>query len=165
MDFNNNSDFEKYGFTGFIPVEELWLDKSMIPKEKGVYLVIDPNYQKPDFLETGVGGFFKGKNPNVPISELRANIVHNSKVIYIGKAGSLTGKATLYSRLDQYLKFGQTKNIGHWGGRYIWQLRNSKKLIFCWKPTPNQDPREIEIQLLKEFISSFDKRPFANLTG
>ena len=165
MNFNSRRDIEKKGFSGFKTAKELRLEKNVIPKTRGVYLVIDPNYKKPKFLKTGVGGFFKGKDPNVPIRELKANIVTNSQVVYIGKAGSPTNKATLHSRLDQYLRFGQKKKVGHWGGRYIWQLRKHKELIFCWKKTPNEDPREIEKELLSLFITSFNKRPFANLTG
>ncbi len=165
MDFNDITDIEKNGFRGFKTVAELWNDKSSIPKIKGVYLVIDPNCKRTEFLTTGVGGFFKGKDPNVPISKLKLSLVPNSLVVYIGKAGSLTGQATLNSRLGQYLKFGQTKNVGHWGGRYIWQLKKYSDLIFCWKPTPNDDPREIEKQLLSQYIKIFDNRPFANLKG
>lgn len=131
MDFNNRKELEKNGFKGFITVSELWIDKSPIPKIKGVYLIIDPNFKNTDFLATGVGGFFKGKDPNVPIPELKSNLVKNSQVVYIGKAGTPTGKATLNSRLGQYLRFGQTKNVGHWGGRYIWQIKKHSDLIFC----------------------------------
>ncbi len=165
MDFNDRAEIEKNGFKGFKTVAELWKDKSCIPKIKGVYLIIDPNFKKPEFLPIGVGGFFKGKNPNVAISELNFNLVPNSQVVYIGKAGSPTGQATLHSRLGQYLRFGQTFNIGHWGGRYIWQIKKHSDLIFCWKPTPSDDPREIEKQLLGKYIKDFGKRPFANLAG
>lgn len=165
MNFNNKAEIKKNGFEGFIAVKDLWTDKSPIPKIKGVYLIIDPNYENPEFLNKGAGGFFKGKNPNVSESELKLNIVPKSQVIYIGKAGSLTGQATLHSRLGQYLRFGQTKNVGHWGGRYIWQIKRHSDLIFCWKTTPNDDPREIEKQLLNKYIKDFGKRPFANLTG
>ncbi|MFC4691282.1 hypothetical protein ACFO5T_12660 [Dokdonia genika] len=165
MNFNNRKEIEKHGFKGFKTVAELWLDKSHIPKIKGVYMVIDPNFEKTEFLTKGVGGFFKGKDPNVAVSELKFNLVPNSQVVYIGKAGSPTGIATLNSRLGQYLRFGETKNVGHWGGRYIWQIKNHSGLIFCWKPTPTDDPREIEKQLLSKYIKDFGKRPFANLTG
>lgn len=165
MNFNNIKDLKECGFIGFKTVKELWDNRSSIPKERGVYLVIDPNYKNPKFISTGVGGFFKGKNPNVSISELKSNLVPNSRVVYIGKAGSLTGKATLNSRIEQYLRIGQTKNVGHWGGRYIWQIKNHSDLIFCWKPTPNEDPREIEKQLLQKYFQQYNKRPFANLTG
>ncbi|MDC9723987.1 MAG: hypothetical protein PSN34_14610 [Urechidicola sp.] len=165
MNFNDRTEIEKNGFKGFKTVKELWNDKNPIPKTKGVYLIIDPNFKKTEFLPTGVGGFFKGKDPNVSIPELKSNLITNSQVVYIGKAGSPTGQATLNSRLGQYLRFGQTKNVGHWGGRYIWQIKKHSDLIFCWKLTPNDDPREIEKQLLSQYIKNFGNRPFANLTG
>jgi hypothetical protein len=165
MNFNDRIEIEKFGFNGFKTVSELCNNKSTIPKIKGVYLIIDPNYEKTEFLTTGVGGFFKGKDPNVALSELKMNLVPKSQVVYIGKAGGITGQATLNSRLGQYLRFGQTKNVGHWGGRYIWQIKKHSDLIFCWKPTPTDDPREIEKQLLCTYINNFGKRPFANLTG
>lgn len=165
MNFNNIDDIKKNGFTGFKTVKELWTDKSNIPKTKGVYLVINLTFKKSEFIYPGVGGFFKGKNPNVPIAELKGNHIDNSLVVYIGKAGSPKGHATLNSRLGQYLRFGETKNVGHWGGRLIWQLKNHKSLIFCWKSTPKDDPRVIEKQFLSEYIKQFGVRPFANLTG
>lgn len=165
MDFSKISKNEKSGFSGFKTVQELWKDKSCIPKIRGVYLVINPKFNNPKFIYPGVGGFFKGKNPNVPIDKLKFNLVLNSQVVYIGKAGSPTGQATLNSRLGQYLRFGQTKNVGHWGGRYIWQFKNHSDLIFCWKPTPKSDPREIEKLLLQNYINEFGRRPFANLIG
>lgn len=165
MDFNDINSIKRNGFIGFRTVHELWSDKSCIPKIKGAYLVINPTSEKVEFINPGVGGFFKGKDPNVSISVLKSNHVENSQVVYIGKAGSPTGTATLNSRLGQYLRFGETKNVGHWGGRLIWQLKNHSELIFCWKPTPNDDPREIEKQLLNEYIKQFGVRPFANLTG
>ncbi|NAY93370.1 hypothetical protein GTQ34_15780 [Muricauda sp. JGD-17] len=165
MDFNNIGDIKKNGFSGFKSATELWLDKSIIPRVKGVYLVINPAYNKTEFIYPGVGGFFKGRNPNVPVSELKSNYVDNSQVVYIGKAGSPTGNGTLNSRLGQYLRFGKTKNVGHWGGRLIWQLKNNADLIFCWKLTPKENPREVEKRLLHEYLNQFGVRPFANLTG
>ena len=165
MNFNNIEDIRRNGFTGFVTVTELWTDKSCIPRMKGVYLVIDPTFKKTEFINPGVGGFFNVKDPNVSIEELKINHVENSQVLYIGKAGSPAGQATLSSRLGQYLRFGETKNVGHWGGRLIWQLKNHRALIFCWKPTPNDDPRKIEKQLLSEYIKQFGAMPFANLVG
>jgi len=163
MDFSDFSSISKNGFTGFFTVRDLWADSSQIPKDRGVYLVLNPEHENCKFMLPGVGGFFKGKNPNVSIQELESNHAPGSIVAYIGKAGSLTGKATLQSRLRQYLKFGQGKNIGHWGGRYIWQIKNHQDLVFCWKPTPDQDPRESEKSMISEFSTMYGQRPFANL--
>ena len=165
INFNNIESIKKHGFTGFKTISELWEDRSDMPKEKGVYLVLDPNFRKTEFIVPGVGGFFKGKNPNVSLEELKQKQVPGSLTVYIGKAGSPTGNATLFSRLGQYLRFGQGKNVGHWGGRYIWQLKKHEDLIFCWKPTPNEDPREVEKELIKWYLDDFGKLPFANLVN
>jgi hypothetical protein len=111
----------------------------------------------------GTGGHFKGKDPNVPLYELKDNWVDNAIVVYIGKAGNEVSSATLQSRLRQYFWFGQGKNIGHWGGRLIWQLKNSTDLVVCWKALPNSDPRTVEADLIRQFITKYSKRPFANL--
>jgi hypothetical protein len=151
------------GLSGFETVGNLWEDSSQIPKERGVYFVLHPNHECCRFVVPGVGGFFKGKNPNVSIQELESNRVSDAPVIYIGKAGSPAGKATLRSRLRQYLKFGLGRNIGHWGGRHIWQVSNPEDLIICWKTTLDQDPREVEKGLIAEFVATHGKLPFANL--
>ena len=128
-------------------------------------MVIDPNFQDTEFIDPGVGGFFKGKDPNVSIEVLKSNVVSGAEVVYIGKAGNTAGKATLHSRIGQYLRFGQTKNVGHYGGRFIWQIKKHTELIFCWKTVENGDPREVEKSLLSDFQNQYGQRPFANLTG
>ena len=162
MNFNSIDEIKKAGFSGFKKMSELFADNSSIPQIKGVYLVLNPEYKNPEYLLTGTGGHFKGKNPNVSIDELKSNWV-DSLVVYIGKAGGEASSATLYKRLNQYLRFGQGNNVGHWGGRYIWQLKNSANLIVCWKPLSNDDPRTIEQQLIESFKKEFSERPFANL--
>lgn len=113
MDFNSTDSLRVVGFWGLESVSSLWQDRSSIPKQIGVYMVLNPDPSNPQFILPGVGGFFKGRDPNLSIDKLRGNFVKDSLVLYIGKAGSSTAKATLHSRLGQYLKFGQGKNIGH----------------------------------------------------
>ena len=162
--FNSIADLQHIGFTGFKTVHELWADYSCIPDAPGVYLVLTPK-QDPIFLTTGVGGFFKGKDPNVDEAVLKREWVSGAQVIYIGKAGGPSSGATLKKRLKQYLRFGQGKNVGHWGGRYIWQLENHADLIFCWKETGTKDPLLVEQSLIHDFQKQYRLRPFANLTG
>ena len=163
MDFNKIDDIKKAGFEGFTTMQQLFVDRSQLPTTKGVYLVLNLDKTPPAFLPVGTGGHFKGRNPNVLLDELKANWVDKTLVVYIGKAGSDASSATLKSRLKQYFGFGQGKNIGHWGGRLIWQIAASHKLVVCWKPLPNEDPRTTEAQLIKEFVKQFGQRPFANL--
>jgi hypothetical protein len=163
MTFTDVEEFKKIGFTGFKSINELFFNSSLIPDIKGVYCIFHLNDKGCDFLLEGCGGHFKKKNPNVALLELQNNWVKNTNVIYIGKAGGEGKKATLRSRLKQYLQFGQGKPVGHWGGRYIWQLKDSQDLIICWKPLGKQEPRAYEAELISEFVSKFGKRPFANL--
>ena len=150
-------------FKGFITIKELNENPNIIPDIKGVYKVILKG-SNPLFIEKGTCGRFKEREPNVPIQVLKDNWISGTDVIYIGKAGSPTGEATLRKRIKQYLKIGQGMKVGHWGGRYIWQLKDADQLQFCWCETPNEDPSEVESMLIQEFKEKHGARPFANLT-
>ena len=160
---NSIDEIKKIGFTGFQKISELKRDISVIPKEKGVYLVLYTKKEHPSFMETGTGGYFKGKNPNVAIEDIKQKWVNGAIVVYIGKAGGLNSKATLLSRIKQYLAFGQGQDIGHYGGRYIWQMKDSDNLLICWKVLADEEPREAESELISDFITRYNKMPFANL--
>ena len=127
-----------------------------IPDVPGVYMVLRDSVERPDFLVRGSGGYFKGKDPNVPLSELCANWVEGANVLYIGKAKSLR------KRISQYLRFGDGKPVGHWGGRYIWQLADAQELIFCWMPVIG-DADAVETEMICRFREHYGSRPFANL--
>lgn len=146
------------GFDGFISVKELKEDfkNGRVPKEEGVYQIIRLSSTPPTFLQKGTGGYFKGKEPNVSIDELRSNWVADEPVVYIGKASEL------YKRIRQYMQFGSGKAVGHFGGRYIWQLADSDELIICWKLA--SESRSLEAAMIAEFKNNHNgKRPFANL--
>ena len=148
---------ESAGFAGFMPVVELRDSKTeSVPDVPGVYMVLRDSGERPDFLTRGSGGYFKGKDPNVPLSELSANWVEGAKVLYIGKAKSLR------KRISQYLRFGDGKPVGHWGGRYIWQLADAQELIFCWMPVIG-DADAVETEMICRFREHYGSRPFANL--
>jgi hypothetical protein len=164
MNIDNIESLKMRGFSGFIKISELKIDSSFIPKLKGVYLILRPENSRVEIIEIGTGGFFKGKNPNVLIKELQRSWIEESKIIYIGKAGGTNSNATLQSRLIQYLNFGKGKNIGHWGGRYIWQIKDIDDYLICWKVLPEEDPRSFEIKLLETFKQKYNVLPFANLT-
>lgn len=146
------------GFDGFISVKDLKEDfkNGRVPKEEGVYQILRLSSTPPTFLQKGTGGYFKGKEPNVSIDELRSNWVVDEPVVYIGKASEL------YKRIRQYMQFGSGKAVGHFGGRYIWQLSDSDGLIVCWKCV--SESRSVEAAMIEEFKNSHNgKRPFANL--
>jgi hypothetical protein len=157
------------GFEGFKTIEELFLSFASIPKEKGVYLVLREGGKEPEFFQTGVGGHFKSKDPNIEVNRLKEKWVYGTEILYIGKAGAAysakSSSQTLNRRVSYYMKFGMGKAVGHYGGRYIWQLKDYKNLILCWKTLPEKDadPRDLEKKMLNEFYDTYGTLPFANL--
>lgn len=135
------------------------------PEEVGVYFVLLPEHTDVQFVPRGTGGFFKGKNPNVSTEELRRNFVPNTRILYIGKAGAQGKKSTLRNRIQLLSRFGQGKAVGHWGGRYLWQVAGAERLVVAWRRTPGEVPQEVECSLIGEFRRAYGKRPFANLIG
>jgi len=156
-------DFE--GFTGFQTVAHYRENMRQIPQEPGVYVLLRDTDKNPDFMVTGSGGHFKDRNPNVSLRELDENWVPGAKVVYIGKAGGSGSSATLRGRLDQLLKFGAGRKIGHWGGRLLWQLADHEELLIGWKPLTDREPATVEAEMIEEFRSHFGCRPYANLQG
>jgi hypothetical protein len=82
-------------------------------------------------------------------------------VVYIGKADVAS------RRLTQFARFGAGDKMGHWGGRYIWQLADSADLLVTWHEIAwDELAREYEKRLLARFAElNSGARPFANLTG
>jgi len=154
---------KELGFYGFYSVTRLWQNHFVIPRQKGIYVVLNPEESQRQFLVKGVGGHFKGRDPNIAIQELVDRWVDNCHLLYIGKAGGEGSSVTLQSRLRQYLNFGKGKPVGHYGGRLIWQIEYHADLLIAWKVLPDTDPRAEEKKLLTEFENYYGKLPFANI--
>jgi hypothetical protein len=154
MDFSVD-DLRGTGFTGFAPLRAL--NTSDVPATGGVYVVLRAATDPPSFTGVSTGGHFKGKNPSVPTATLISKWVNGPPTVYIGKATNLR------QRLRQYRDFGNGRTVGHWGGRYIWQLEDCDTLLVCWKPAA--EPRATESILLAEFASQYGRFPFANLSA
>lgn len=161
--YSNDSALRSTGFDGFMSVSELRVNPSCIPDEKGIYVVLNPDVVRCDFLPKGSGGYFKEKNPNVSVDTLCSKWVNDCLLLYIGQAGGNGSSATLRKRLRQLFDFGQGKPVGHYGGRYLWQVKHHPELIVAWKKTGLKDPREAEKELMSEFIRYYGRLPFANL--
>ena len=143
--------------------------KNRLPDTMGVYFVIYPYDRKDDmFMNPGTGGYFKGKDPNVPIDVLCSKWVEGADILYIGKAGGITksgrtSNATLRKRIIELLKFGCGNGIGHWGGRYLWQHKENEDFPIYWYDCNQENPVELERMLIEDFIVEYGVKPFANL--
>jgi hypothetical protein len=153
------------GFAGFQTIGQLRQRMlSDFPGSPGVYVVMRDGLDPPQFLERGTGGRFKGRDPNVAIAALEAKWVADAYVLYIGKADAgSSGARGLKKRVGDYLRFGAGAPIGHWGGRYLWQLAETPALRVAWRRS--DQPRADEQQLLRTFYQEHRKLPYANLTN
>ena len=150
---------EAEGFSGFVTFDEL-RDGGIahVPSSPGAYLVLREKDEVPTYLEESIGGWFKGKNPTVLTSVLEGKWISGCHVVYIGKAKSLK------TRLGQYTKFGAGKAIGHYGGRYIWQLADSADFVVAWKTCARDEtPAGMEAELIRRFKAEYGGLPFANI--
>lgn len=149
------------GFVGFVPL--VALQASDVPTAPGVYAVLRRTTASPVFLEASAGGRFKGKDPSAPSEVLGRKWVDGAEVLYIGKAtpGS-AGRRGLQKRLDEFRRFGAGEPVGHWGGRYVWQLADRDELLVAWNAT-HEDASVVESRMLRDFVAHYGALPFANL--
>jgi hypothetical protein len=148
------------GFQGFMPMRDLALED--VPHGPGVYAVLAAGQQIP--LVRNVGGWFKSKDPTVDLDRLASRIIPGTELLYIGKADSGSkGKRGLRSRIKELIRFGNGEPVGHWGGRYLWQLSDPFQNLIAWLPTSGVAAEEVEKRLLREFLDEHGVLPFANL--
>jgi hypothetical protein len=129
----------------------------------GVYIILRPSRDQPEFLPNSLAGHFKGRDPAVSTDHLQRAWIDGATVLYIGKAsGGVHGRRGLRKRLDEYRRHGRGDLAGHWDGRYIWQLRDSADLLVAWTVTQDEDPEDVESTLISDHIDTYGSRPFGN---
>jgi hypothetical protein len=149
------------GFKGFVPFSGL--STADVPRGPGVSVVTRADDRRPVFLDASGAGWFNDKDPTISHARLEAAWVYGGSVVYIGKAGAgVRGNRGLRVRLGEYRRHGVGDKVGHWGGRYVWQLEEHAELVVAWKETPDEDPEDVESELIANFIHVYGTRPFAN---
>lgn len=163
MDFSRQG-LEAAGFTGFIRIADLKKPGgcNVVPDQMGVYVVVRESTLPRMFLVRGIGGFFHGEDPTLPLEELERKWVDGAYVLYIGKAGGLALAATLRSRIQQYMDFGSGRPVAHRGGKMIWQLADCDELLVAWKPLVGTEPVVVEQQMIDDPNNPKRMLPFAN---
>jgi hypothetical protein len=155
----SRAQIQEKGYQGFVSFGALRKSElHSIPQLPGTYVVIAPA-DSPVFLETSRGGHFKGKDPVVTLDAIQAKWVEGAEVVYIGKAENLQ------RRVKEFCRFGAGDPIGHWGGRYLWQVEGSDDWLVGWKRCmEGETALGCEAALLEEFTQAHGGRlPFANL--
>lgn len=152
---------EQGGFHGFVPVSQL--TSAEVPEAPGVYAVLRVSDATPRFAPTSGAGRFRGKDPSVAAEVLAKRWIEGPEVLYIGKAttGS-AGRRGLRRRVDELRRFAVGEPVGHWGGRFVWQLEDHDELLVAWNAT-EEDAAAVESRMLGDFVERYGVLPFANL--
>lgn len=155
-------DLHTDGFSGFVPLIEV--DDALVPLNAGVYVVLRPAATNPTFLSKSTGGWFKSRDPAVGLDILRRKWIDSAEVLYIGKADARKDGGGLRHRIREYRRFGAGEPVGHWGGRYIWQLADAAELLIAWRAvSADESPSAIEAAMIDGFRQEHSALPFANL--
>ena len=99
-------EIQSWGFEGFLPVStlkttlELTNHLDTVPHQSGVYLVLNPTLEKPNWLRKSVGGHFKGEDPTVASIFLEKNWVNGAKILYVGET-----QRTLEKRVSELIQW------------------------------------------------------------
>lgn len=146
-------------------VKDLKSSSFIWPKDldnSGVYLIVYEGKEIPQFIVPGCGPEkYKDRKVNVFEGELKKNwldLGFDRNIIYIGKS---EGKNDIGARLKMHMRFGSGEEVNAYGGRYIWQIEDSDKLLVFWKKSDNPEGERFE--MLKQFKEKHTKLPFANL--
>jgi hypothetical protein len=135
---------------------------SVVPPSPGIYLIVRSSECTPEFLPKSTGGWFKDKDPSYPHNMVQENWVEEARVIYVGMTKAQKG---LKGRLCCFFDFGQGKRVGHRGGRMLWHLPNSEKLLVRWRTYPEGEAYSAETDAIVAFKAVYGgRRPFANMT-
>lgn len=151
----SREDLVSRGFEGSVSLRQLPRRPETIPNVSGVYAVVRACSDPVAFVGKSAGGHFKGRDPSVARGTLTRAWINGTDTMYLGRA------RLLRRRIDELARFGRGESVGHWGGRYLWQLADHDNLLVAWHVAT--DYVEREAALIDEFRATHGGLPFANL--
>lgn len=152
------------GFEGFLTIGQLHRSGCFeVPDERGVYVVLRRGEAPHTILKRSHAPAWRGQDPTRPVDELTARWLDRTALLYVAAAPGSGVRHRLRQRLKRMLRFGHGSVVGHWGGRYLWQLGESSRLVLAWRTCrDDEDPRALADELLRRFEAVHHARPFAN---
>jgi hypothetical protein len=153
---------EAEGFEGFFTVGQLHGEGcERLPNQPGVYAIVRQSLDRPEFLAKSVGPIYRDQDPTRPVHDLEQCWVPGAQLLYLGRARGPGVRSLLRQRVKRYLRFGHGRVVGHWDGRFVWQLRDHTALRVAWNST-SDDPAQLETRLQARFLEHYGMLPFAN---
>src|SRR5262249_5066878 len=160
--FDSIETLRAFGFEGFATVSDLMGSRcSEVPVARGAYLVAREPALPPKLMPGSAAGHWRGQNPSVRADMLAPKWVNGAIVLYVGHAAGTGVRGQLQQRIKRMIRFGTGKAVAHWGGRYVWQLADHRKLRFAWKLT--DDAAALEARPLAAFQRPYAPPPFPTL--
>ncbi|MFA4051900.1 hypothetical protein [Mycobacteroides chelonae] len=144
------------GFSGWLTFADL--ANADVPKAAGVYVVVRPTDNRPEFC---ADASYRGDTA-VSISVLEDAWVDGERLVYIGMASLGSKRDGLHRRLRQFRRYGAGGSARHSGGRRIWHLADHSDLLVAWRITDDADARDTEKAMIRAFRARHGVRPFAN---
>lgn len=143
-------------FTGWVTFSDLASTK--VPEDAGVYIVVRPTDDRPEFSADAP---YRG-DPPVAMAVLEDAWVPGERLVYIGKASLGSKRDGLHRRLRQFRRYGAGGSARHSGGRRIWHLTDQGSLLVAWRVTADAEARATEKAMIAAFCARHGVRPFAN---
>jgi len=157
------ADLREQGFEGFVTFSALRADgAASVPVAPGVWVVVHEPVALPHFLPRSTAPAWRGQEPTLPPDALAARWVPHACVLYVGVAPGAGVRHLLRQQVKRFLRFGDGRNVAHWGGRAIWQLAGAGSLRVAWRVAPPDGVRAAAAGLLRAFEEHHGMRPFAN---
>ncbi len=96
------------------------------------------------------------------MAELEERWIPDTPLLFVAAAPGPGVRNLLRQRVKRYLRFGSGAVVGHWNGRFVWQLTDHRSLRIAWKVMAGEDPAAAAGAMIADFENRHGRPPFAN---